>query len=111
MQMFYFEHKGQLGKFDSKSDIGIFLGYSSSSKAYRVYNKRTLVIEESIHVNFDEFNNSSSSKNVLEKRDDDEEDILLRKQMNELQVNDSIGHLQVEDSVQQEDINETLQLE
>ncbi|KAH9763080.1 hypothetical protein KPL70_001052 [Citrus sinensis] len=31
-----------LGKFDPKSDVGIFLGYSNSSKAYRVYNKRTL---------------------------------------------------------------------
>ena len=108
---FVLNTKDNLGKFDSKSDIGIFLGYSSSSKAYRVYNKRTLVVEESMHVNFDESNNSSSSKNVLEKRDDDEEDILLRKQMNELQVSDSIGNLQVEDSVQQEDINEILQLE
>ena len=35
-------------------DIGIFLGYSSISKAYRVFNKRTLVIEESMHVIFDE---------------------------------------------------------
>jgi hypothetical protein len=30
------------------------LGYSSSSKAYRVFNKRTLIAEESIHVTFDE---------------------------------------------------------
>jgi len=37
-----------------KADDGIFLGYSSNSKAYRVFNKRTLTIEESIHVAFDE---------------------------------------------------------
>ncbi|KEH19416.1 hypothetical protein MTR_8g058870 [Medicago truncatula] len=42
------------GKFDAKVDDGIFLGYSSNSKAYRVFNKRTLTVEESIHVAFDE---------------------------------------------------------
>ena len=34
-------------------DKGIFLGYSSTSKAYRVYKKRTLIVEESVHVAFD----------------------------------------------------------
>jgi hypothetical protein len=46
--------KENLGKFDSKADEGIFLGYSQSSKAYRVYNKRLLIVEESMHVSFDE---------------------------------------------------------
>ena len=32
----------------------MFVGYSSSSKAYRIFNKRTQCIEESIHVVFDE---------------------------------------------------------
>ena len=41
-------------KFDAKSDEAIFLGYSTSSKAYRVFNKKTLTIEESIHVTFNE---------------------------------------------------------
>ncbi|RDX89914.1 putative mitochondrial protein, partial [Mucuna pruriens] len=36
-------------KLDPKSDKGTFLGYSSASKAYKVYNSRTLTIEESIH--------------------------------------------------------------
>ena len=35
-------------------DIEVFLGYSNASKAYRVFNKRTLVVEESMHVTFDE---------------------------------------------------------
>ena len=39
-----------LDKFDSKSDEGIFLRYSTRSKAYRVYNKITSSIEESINV-------------------------------------------------------------
>ncbi|XP_061367426.1 uncharacterized protein LOC133310512 [Gastrolobium bilobum] len=46
--------KDNLGKFDPRSDEGVFLGYSSKSKAYRVYNKRTMCVEESIHVIFDE---------------------------------------------------------
>ncbi|KAJ9546421.1 hypothetical protein OSB04_018964 [Centaurea solstitialis] len=47
-------NKDNLGKFDSKSDDGIFLGYSSISKTYRVFNKRRQDIEETIHVKFDE---------------------------------------------------------
>jgi len=48
--------KDALGKFDARSDETIFLGYSSHSKAYKVFNKRTLYIEESVHVLFDESN-------------------------------------------------------
>ena len=47
--------KENLGKFDAKADEGIFLGYSQSSKTYRVYNKCLLTVEESVHVSFDEF--------------------------------------------------------
>ena len=56
--------KDNLGKFDAKSDEGIFLGYSLSSKAYRVFNKITLVVEESMHVIFDETNPSKEEKLV-----------------------------------------------
>ena len=59
-----------MGKFDSKSDIGIFLGYSTSSKAFCIYNRRTLVVEESMHVIFDE-SNPLSSKKVVVCDDDD----------------------------------------
>ena len=55
--------KERLKKFDAKSDEIIFLGYSSSSKAFRVFNKRTWIVEESIHVVFDETNDLSSEKN------------------------------------------------
>jgi len=48
--------KDALEKFDPRSDEAIFLGYSSHSKAYKVFNKRTLCIEESVHVLFDESN-------------------------------------------------------
>nr|GFB99148.1 retrovirus-related Pol polyprotein from transposon TNT 1-94 [Tanacetum cinerariifolium] len=43
-----------LEKMKEKGDECIFVGYSTQSRAYRVFNKRTRVIMESIHVNFDE---------------------------------------------------------
>ncbi|KAH9680417.1 hypothetical protein KPL71_026545 [Citrus sinensis] len=61
-----FETFDNLGKFDPKSDVGIFLGYSNSSKAYKVYNKRTLVVEELMHITFDESNPSSTEKVVVD---------------------------------------------
>ena len=39
-----------LEKFDAKSDKGFFLGYSSTSRAYRVYNLRTKTVMESSNV-------------------------------------------------------------
>ncbi|GJW17891.1 putative ribonuclease H-like domain-containing protein [Tanacetum coccineum] len=41
-----------LGKFDGKSDEGFFVGYSLSSKAFRVYNTRTKRVEENLHSGF-----------------------------------------------------------
>ncbi|GJT68270.1 ribonuclease H-like domain-containing protein [Tanacetum coccineum] len=42
----------KLGKFDEKSDEGFFVGYSLSSKAFRVYNIRTRKVQENLHVGF-----------------------------------------------------------
>ena len=50
--------KDNLWKFDSKSDEAIFLGYSTTSKVFWVFNKRTLIVEESVHVMFDELNDT-----------------------------------------------------
>nr|GEU54006.1 hypothetical protein [Tanacetum cinerariifolium] len=41
-----------LGKFETKGDEGYFIGYSMSSKAFRVFNKRTRRVEENLHVEF-----------------------------------------------------------
>nr|GFC35640.1 hypothetical protein [Tanacetum cinerariifolium] len=41
-----------LGKFEPKGDEGSFIGYSMSSKAFRVFNKRTKRVEENLHVDF-----------------------------------------------------------
>nr|GEZ06081.1 ribonuclease H-like domain-containing protein [Tanacetum cinerariifolium] len=42
----------QLGKFDGKSNERIFVGYSTTSKAFRVYNIRTRKVEENLHTTF-----------------------------------------------------------
>ncbi|GJR44983.1 integrase, catalytic region, zinc finger, CCHC-type containing protein [Tanacetum coccineum] len=43
-----------LGKLQLTADIGIFVGYAPSRKGYKIYNKRTRRIMETIHVQFDE---------------------------------------------------------
>nr|GFC42055.1 hypothetical protein [Tanacetum cinerariifolium] len=52
-----------LDKMKEKGDECIFVGYSTQSRAYRVFNKRTRVIMESIHVNFDELPQKASVHN------------------------------------------------
>ncbi|GJU01452.1 putative ribonuclease H-like domain-containing protein [Tanacetum coccineum] len=43
-----------LGKFDGKADEGFFVGYSLNSKAFRVFNSRTRIVEENLHIKFSE---------------------------------------------------------
>nr|GEV64572.1 putative RNA-directed DNA polymerase [Tanacetum cinerariifolium] len=43
-----------IGKLGAKGDIGFFIGYSADSCAYRVYNRRTKKIMETMNVSFDE---------------------------------------------------------
>ncbi|GJU56674.1 putative ribonuclease H-like domain-containing protein [Tanacetum coccineum] len=43
-----------LGKFDGKADEGFFVGYFTNSKAFRVFNSRTRIVEENLHVKFSE---------------------------------------------------------
>ncbi|GKF06977.1 retrovirus-related pol polyprotein from transposon TNT 1-94, partial [Tanacetum coccineum] len=43
-----------LGKLQPKADIGIFIGYAPTKKAFQIYNRRTRRIIETIHVDFDE---------------------------------------------------------
>jgi hypothetical protein len=49
-KLYILHDRENLGKFDSKSDEGIFLRYSTNSRAYRVFNKRTETVMESINV-------------------------------------------------------------
>nr|GEY42293.1 hypothetical protein [Tanacetum cinerariifolium] len=41
-----------LGKFERKVDEGFLVGYSVNSKAFRVFNNRTRIVQETLHVNF-----------------------------------------------------------
>ncbi|GJT87355.1 retrovirus-related pol polyprotein from transposon TNT 1-94 [Tanacetum coccineum] len=43
-----------LGKFDGKADEGFFVEYSLNSKAFRVFNSRTRILEENLHIMFSE---------------------------------------------------------
>ncbi|GKD37217.1 ribonuclease H-like domain-containing protein [Tanacetum coccineum] len=43
-----------LCKFDRNADEGFFVGYSTNSKAFRVFNSRTRIVEENLHVQFSE---------------------------------------------------------
>ncbi|GKC43752.1 retrovirus-related pol polyprotein from transposon TNT 1-94, partial [Tanacetum coccineum] len=43
-----------LGKLQPKADIGIFIGYAPTKKAFRIYNRRTRRIIETVNVDFDE---------------------------------------------------------
>ncbi|GJZ29901.1 putative ribonuclease H-like domain-containing protein, partial [Tanacetum coccineum] len=43
-----------LGKFDGKADEGFFAGYYLNSKAFRVFNSRTRIVEENLHIRFSE---------------------------------------------------------
>ncbi|GJU76873.1 retrovirus-related pol polyprotein from transposon TNT 1-94 [Tanacetum coccineum] len=43
-----------LGKFDEKAGEGFFVGYSTNSKAFRVFNSRTRIVEKNLHVQFSE---------------------------------------------------------
>ncbi|GJZ50886.1 ribonuclease H-like domain-containing protein [Tanacetum coccineum] len=44
-----------LVKFDGKADEGFFVGYSLNSKAFRVFNSRTRIIEENFHISQDKY--------------------------------------------------------
>nr|GEZ07801.1 hypothetical protein [Tanacetum cinerariifolium] len=41
-----------LGKFDGKADEGFWVGYFVTSKAFRVFNSRTRIVQETLHINF-----------------------------------------------------------
>nr|GEV39495.1 ribonuclease H [Tanacetum cinerariifolium] len=51
-----------LGKFDAKANIGIFIGYAPAEKAFKIYNKRTQIISETIQVMFDELTTMASEQ-------------------------------------------------
>ncbi|GKV46902.1 hypothetical protein SLEP1_g53861 [Rubroshorea leprosula] len=95
--------KDSLGKFDSKSEEGIFVGYSTSSKAYHMYNKHTKVVEESIHVVFDETNPICSRKSC----NDDDVDA-IGKQIKDINLKED-NTKEAQDEKNEEDKHEEVQ--
>jgi len=75
--------KESLDKFDAKADEGVFLGYATQSHAYRVYNKRLMTVEDSMHVVFDETN--PKLQDHVPKIADEEETILEKKSATKLE--------------------------
>nr|GEY31907.1 spindle assembly checkpoint component MAD1-like [Tanacetum cinerariifolium] len=59
--VFFFHSKDE-----ASEDIGVFVGYSKESAAFRIYNKRTRKIHESVNVNFDEISEMASKQFSLE---------------------------------------------
>ncbi|GJS26451.1 retrovirus-related pol polyprotein from transposon TNT 1-94 [Tanacetum coccineum] len=55
--------RDDLGKMKPKADISIFIGYSESSRGFRIYNRQTKKIMETIHVKFDELTTMASECN------------------------------------------------
>ncbi|GJS02212.1 retrovirus-related pol polyprotein from transposon TNT 1-94 [Tanacetum coccineum] len=71
-----------LGKFDGKADEGFFVGYSINSKAFRVLNSRTRIVEENMHVHFSE--NTPNIARSTKACDDAGDDEKKRADMNNL---------------------------
>jgi hypothetical protein len=64
---YIYKKRHHLGKFQRRCDIGFLLRYSSKSKAYRVFNHATGVVEETYDVEFDDTN---GYQGALENLDD-----------------------------------------
>jgi hypothetical protein len=77
---------GRLGKFDSRVDKGILVGYSRKRKAYKCFNPRLNKIMESINVTIDETNvrKGKEGRKDSEEKDDEEdlkeEEVVKKKQ-------------------------------
>ena len=75
-------NENNLGKFDSKKDEGIFLGYVFGRKAYKCYNKRLCKVVYSIDVRVDESisqkeksqKNENPKKTIYKERENEEEE-------------------------------------
>ena len=93
---FILNTKNNLGKLDSRSDNGTFLSYFETSKAFIVYNSRTLIVEKTIHMRFDE---NKPDKDLSEL---DESFVDLRLDDDLIETSSSRKNPKIEESTQQE---------
>ncbi|KAI3769956.1 hypothetical protein L6452_01072 [Arctium lappa] len=61
---FILNDRDNLVKIYKKENEGHFLEFSLTSKAYRIYNNRTKIVMESIHISFDESSTLTSEKHI-----------------------------------------------
>nr|GEU35229.1 copia protein [Tanacetum cinerariifolium] len=66
--------KDHLGKFNGKADEGFFVRYSLNSKAFRVFNKRTRIVGENLHISDDGKNVDEDPRQESECKDQEKED-------------------------------------
>jgi hypothetical protein len=75
-----------LGKFDARSDEGIFLGYDSNKKAYRCYNIRLHKIVESADVRVDDLKTIRiKNKETISTNKDEDDDETFNTQLKEVE--------------------------
>ena len=65
--------KKDLYKFEKKSNIGVFLRYYEQSRAYRVFNNDSKIMEETPRVIFDKFHDNTNDFNQCRKQKSDAE--------------------------------------
>ena len=82
--MLHLQKRQHLGKFQRRCDIGFLVGYSSKSKAYRVFNHATGLVKETYDVEFDESNGFQGAHGNL----DDVGDEPMREAMKNILVGD-----------------------
>ena len=63
---YIYKKRQHLGKFQRRCDIGFLVGYSLKSKAYRVFNHATGLVEETYDMEFDESNGSQGAHENLD---------------------------------------------
>ena len=91
--------KDNLEKFYAKADEGIFLGYSTTSKAYKIFNRRSLIVEESIHVVFDE-SMKHNSKKFEEEGEEINKHSETKKHDTQTRINNEEENVQEEDPIE-----------
>ncbi|GJU81127.1 retrovirus-related pol polyprotein from transposon TNT 1-94 [Tanacetum coccineum] len=72
--------RDDLGKMKPKADIGIFIGYSGTSRGFRIYNRRTKKTIETIHIKFNELTTMASEQTANVRR-------IIKKRSSEVSIN------------------------
>lgn len=92
-------------KFDAKFDEGIFLGYSTKSKEFKCYKKRTNKIVESVNVKVDELSKKSDETSRSKPKNNEENLVFIEP---EVQKNDEQNNAEIGAQLVNEESNEKM---